>query len=238
MSEYNLEPGEFVILQEDNASLANDKDDLAEVVLTNRNLILVADVSTGLFQTKRYLKRCPLEALCDYEGAPQVMATKQRGKYVLQLGFESEAISLVLRNGDKDVAQKWSQAARAAAVGDLATLQNGLDKEDGLAQRSKSSDSADLAGLASEAGWAAGNLFGWKAGAGVALAGSVAGLATKGISALSDLAQANKPEQPAQPAKTHRTPPTTKQCRGCHATLQGRPGQTVTCPYCDTKQTI
>lgn len=42
------------------------------------------------------------------------------------------------------------------------------------------------------------------------------------------------------PAAAHPVRPAnvTKRCTGCHAPLSGRVGSTVTCAYCDTKQTL
>lgn len=232
MGEYNLEPGEFVISQERQASLGvgTDAEQLEEVVLTNRNLILVANVSEGLFKKARYLKRCPLDSLCNDEGAPQVVATKQGNVHVLRLGFADEALTLRLGNGDKKTANRWCQDIIAAVVGDLGAIRgtDGNSSElDGI--------SNSFVDLAITAGDATSDLFGWKAGAGVALAGSLAGMATKGLSALNAITE-DKKRAESTPKKKAAT--TTGRCRGCHAPLSGRSGAIVVCPYCDTKQTI
>ena len=59
MDEYNLAPGELIIMQTSNVRLGvgSGSEALDEIVLTNMNLILVATVSEGLFKTRRYLKR-------------------------------------------------------------------------------------------------------------------------------------------------------------------------------------
>lgn len=61
MDNYNLGSGEIVLAQASPVRLGRDKggESLKEVVLTNKNLILVNEVSSGLFSSKTYLKRCP-----------------------------------------------------------------------------------------------------------------------------------------------------------------------------------
>ena len=79
MDAYNLTPDEFVIMGTNRASLLSGSgtDDLREVVLTNKNLILVAEVDQGLFHGKRRMvKRCPLDQLPDDNGVPQVIVYK------------------------------------------------------------------------------------------------------------------------------------------------------------------
>ena len=58
VEDYNLAPGELVVMQEQSIKLGNDTDgeDLDELVLTNQNLILVASASQGLFKKTRMLK--------------------------------------------------------------------------------------------------------------------------------------------------------------------------------------
>lgn len=70
MPTYNLDPGEFVVLQQSGVWLLTDdgQDYLDELVLTNTHLILVATVSEGLFHSSRYLKRLPLEETLDDAG--------------------------------------------------------------------------------------------------------------------------------------------------------------------------
>ena len=62
MKSYNLERGEFVVLQRSDVSLVSEegRNPLDEVVLTNKSLVLVVVVPDGAFRTARYLKRLPL----------------------------------------------------------------------------------------------------------------------------------------------------------------------------------
>ena len=78
MKSYNLGQGEFVVLQRSDVSLVSDegRDPLDEVVLTNKNLILVATVHEGAFRSSRYLKRLPLEQAVDDMGVPRTAVTK------------------------------------------------------------------------------------------------------------------------------------------------------------------
>ncbi len=124
MEDYNLEPGEFVIMQEAPAELhsGSDIDRLDEVVLTNRHLILVCSQPTGLFQKRRLLKRCPLEQTLDSQGFPQVVTTQLRDKNILQVLFQGENVSIAFPNKAKQTVERWAAGIRDAAVGNLGEI--------------------------------------------------------------------------------------------------------------------
>ena len=89
MKSYNLERGEFVVLQHSDVSLVSEegRDPLDEVVLTNKSLVLVVTVPEGAFRTARYLKRLPLEQALDDLGVPRTAVTKVDNSYVLNLSL-------------------------------------------------------------------------------------------------------------------------------------------------------
>ena len=124
MNDYNLEPGEYVILQTLPVNLidGNDKEPLDEVVLTDRTLILVSTVSTGLFSSKRYLKRCPLDHVSYSADEPVVMVLKRGDTYWLQASFEGESISLEFPNNPRQEAKRWSAAIKHAIEGDFDSI--------------------------------------------------------------------------------------------------------------------
>ena len=198
MNEYNLEPGEYVLTQASPVRFGNtsSNEKLKEVVLSNRNLILVYSVKTGLFQSKSYVKRCPLSALLDAQGAPQVMATKFRNDYFLQAIFGTENITLYFPEAPKRLAQRWADNLANAATNNISEIR-------------ESSDLADEVGaVVDEAKEIFGSIFGVK----------------------------GRSRQAKQ--RTMGNPQITTKCRGCHAPLAGRKGETATCAYCDTKQTL
>lgn len=194
MDEYNLEPGEFVIMQEASVKL-DDGESLDELVLTNQNLVLVNTMSRGLFKREKFVKRCPLTRIRQTGGAPQAMATKYRDSYYLQVVFDDETISLSFPSNPKRTAERWAEGIRNAALGDLA----GIRTEETLPP--------EIAGFVDGARDVFGSIF----------AGS-AGKKTE--------------SRPSAPTRVN------GKCVGCHAPLSGRQGETVTCPYCDTKQTL
>lgn len=122
--EYNLGPGEVLIMQSEGAVLLSGKDeiDLDEVALTNQNLILVNEVSTGLFSSQRLLKRCPLESIACPEGAPQAFVGKKHDMYVLQVAFAEEGITLHFPSNEKREAKRWADAIKYAVVGDIDSI--------------------------------------------------------------------------------------------------------------------
>lgn len=192
MGDYNLNPDEFIVMQENNVELyvGDDTETLNEIVLTNQNFILVNEVSTGLFKTERYLKRCPLSKLHFVDDVPQAVVSKIKNFFVLCVPFEGETIVLGFADPTRRTAAKWSNAVKQAAVG-------------------------NFDGVADEA------------------VGVVAGIA-QGLS--NSLFGAPKQSQPKNEVKRSST--VAKKCSGCHAPLSGRQGQTVTCSYCDTVQTV
>ena len=198
MDEYNLEPGEFTIMQESSAILLDrsGEERLDEVVLTNKNLVLVNTASQGLFKRTRYLKRCPLDRIASPNGIPQAIASKHKNDYRLQVVFDDETIALRFPANPKRTAERWAEGIRNAALGNL----SGIRTENVLPP-----EVADL-------------VDGAKGIFGAVFAGGKK--------------QANTPETSKRPARI------TKKCVGCHAPLTGRAGETVTCAYCDTKQTL
>ncbi len=135
MEDYNLDPGEFVIMQEAPAELHSGKsvDKLDEVVLTNRHLILVCSQQQGLFQKRRMLKRCPLEQTLDSQGFPQVVTTQLRDKNILQVLFSGENISVSFPNKSKQTVIRWAEGIRNAAIGDLGEIKTENPLPDELA---------------------------------------------------------------------------------------------------------
>ncbi len=135
MEDYNLDPGEFVIMQEAPAELHSGKstDKLDEVVLTNRHLILVCSQQQGLFQKRRLLKRCPLEQTLDSQGFPQVVTTHLHDKNILQMLFSGENISVSFPNKSKHTVKRWAEGVRNAAVGNLGEIKTENPLPDELA---------------------------------------------------------------------------------------------------------
>ncbi len=122
--DYNLSPGEVVIMQSGGVVLhsGKDRDVLNEIVLTNQNLILVNDFSTGLFTSQRLLKRCPLDSIACPEGTPQAFLGKKKDEYVLQVVFEQEAVTLSFPDNPKQEAKRWADAIKYAVVGDMESI--------------------------------------------------------------------------------------------------------------------
>ena len=198
MDEYNLEPGEFTIMQESSVILLDrsGEERLDEIVLTNKNLVLVNTAAQGLFKRTRLLKRCPLDKIASPNGIPQAITSKHKDDYRLQVVFGDETITLRFPANPKRTAERWAEGICSAALGNL----SGIRTEDVLPP-----EVADLVDGAK-------GIF-----------GAVFSGGKK---------QANVPEAPRRPAQI------TKKCIGCHAPLTGRAGETVTCAYCDTKQTL
>ena len=192
MDDYNLEPGEFVIMQEASVKLDDDTG-LDELVLTNQNLILVTTRSQGLFKRSKYVKRCPLQKITGAQDHPQVVVSKYRENYYLQVVFSDETISLNFPSNPKRTAERWAEGIRSAALGDYSDIKT----EDFLPP--------EISNLVDGAKGAFGAIFS---------------------------SGKKKGGEDTRPASV------TKKCVGCHAPVSGRTGTTVTCPYCDTKQTL
>lgn len=200
MEDYNLAPGELVIMQEQPVKLGDgaNGEDLDELVLTNQNLILVASASQGLFKRTRMLKRCPLAKVRRQEDVPQALATKHRDTYCLQVAFSDESIVLYFPTNPRRLAEKWAAAVSRAADGDLKGIA-GIGADAALPP--------EITNVVDGARDLMGSLFG-------------------------------SGRKPRGADTTNRPASVTKRCMGCHAPLSGRTGSTVTCPYCDTKQTL
>lgn len=205
MDDLNLEPGEFVIKQTDQATFpaASTDLELGLVVLTNRNLILVADKPTGIFSSRKLVKRCPLEQVHDMYGIPQAIVTKSGNNWMVQVAFNDDAVCLQFEQNARRQAQSWADAVKCAATGNLNRI--GADDlvPDGVA------DLVDGArGIVGAFGAAFGSASGKQSSTG------------------------------KSHGETTRPAMADARCRGCHAPLSGRKGAMVTCPYCDTKQTL
>lgn len=123
--EYNLTPGEVVIMHSDHVVLHSGKEriTLDELVLTNQNLILVNEVSTSLFRSQRLLKRCSLDSIACPEGSPQAfLGKKKNNDYVLQVVFEQESITLSFPTNPKREAKRWANAIKYAVVGEIENI--------------------------------------------------------------------------------------------------------------------
>ncbi len=123
-NEYNLDPNEVLIMQNANVALISGEESkrLNEVVLTNKNLILVNEVSVSLFSSQRMLKRCPLDLVACCDGIPQAFIGKHKNKYVLQVVFTDEAITLHFPEDEKREARRWADAIKYTIVGDIDSI--------------------------------------------------------------------------------------------------------------------
>lgn len=198
MENYNLTPGELVILQERSVKLGEGPggENLDELVLTNQTLILVASAPQSLFRRTRMLKRCPLSTILRRNDMPQAIVVKYRNNYCLQVAFEDENVSLFFPSNPRRQADRWANALAKAADGDI----SGIDSS----AENLPPEITDVVDGAKD------------------LVGAFFGGARKS----QDGRQASRPAS------------VTTKCVGCHAPVTGRAGTTVTCPYCDTKQTL
>lgn len=121
VDEYNLTPGELIIMQASNVRLGvgSGSEALDEIVLTNLNLILVATVSEGLFKTRRYLKRCPLDSILCSADVPQAVAARVNSTPVLRVAFSEETVTVSFTEGGKRLADRWAESVRRAAAGNI-----------------------------------------------------------------------------------------------------------------------
>lgn len=202
MSDYNLSPNEFVILQGDSIRLVvgSETQHLKEVVLTNLNLILVRTVQRGFFNTETLIKRCPLDELQTVDGLPQAVVSKIKEDWWLQVPFKDDVIKLKFSAEQKRLANHWVNAIRCAAMGDLSSIDTSFDP----------ASNAWVYAI-EDTKEALGSIFGLRP---TAKETTKAGVPQK------------KPEK------------VTQKCIGCHAPLTGKRGSVITCPYCDTKQTL
>ena len=123
MSDYNLNEGEFILLQEENVRLRDNDgmgdDPLEEVVLTNESLILVRNVPTGLFKSKRSIMRCPLNHLVCQTGHPHLTIMRRSKRPYLRIPFSDGTIELRLDNESQHHAQSWADNIAHAAQGEF-----------------------------------------------------------------------------------------------------------------------
>lgn len=129
MSNYNLSAGEFVILQSPSWYLWNedDEEELEEVVLTNKNLILVNEVSLGLFKRETMLKRCPLDQMLNDLGMPSLVVSKLDNTWWLQASFGVDVIRLRHPSGTRHPVDQWADAMSKAATGDYAGISHNIE---------------------------------------------------------------------------------------------------------------
>lgn len=123
VSDYNLNEGEFILLQEENVRLRDNDgmgdDPLEEVVLTNESLILVRNVPTGLFKSKRSIMRCPLNHLVCQTGHPQLTIMRRSKRPYLRIPFSDGTIELRFDNESQHHAQSWADNIAHAAQGEF-----------------------------------------------------------------------------------------------------------------------
>ena len=237
--EYNLSPGEVLIMQGDHVELVSGKERirLNEVVLTNKNLILVNEVSAGIFTTQRLLKRCPLDDIICSESIPQAFLGKKKDMYVLQVAFEDEAVTLHFPINEKREAKRWASAIKYAVVGDI----DSIDTEE-TPLPSEVNNLID--GVSGFVGAFVAEVSSVSSTASAAKKSSSEGTSSKGKSTGRKPGGKAVQSKPATKSKQVGSPckkvpvRTAGKCTGCHAPLDGVRGDVVVCDYCGTKQTL
>lgn len=237
VDDYNLVPGELVILQNDSVELGvgSGAEALEEVVLTSRNLILVANVEEGLFRRRRYLKRCSLDQIAETGDVPQAIATQVKGTSVLRVAFMDETVTLHFLENERRTAEHWAQSVRRAAAGNVDAIDTSELADD--ADEIIPGASSGAAAAVGAAGSLIGRVVRGPAGDIATLVGAVGNM----------IAESAPPKQKARSPKEEtstsaeasqkerlKSKASTK-CPGCHAPVTGRVGDGVRCPYCDTK---
>ena len=240
MDDYNLAPGELVILQNQSVELGfgDNAEELEEVVLTSQNLILVASVEENLFRTRRYLKRCPLDDIVAAGDVPQAIATQSGGHSVLRVAFADESITLHFKEAERATAERWAESIRRAASGNLDAVDTS-EVNHSLADDAVEVASVNVASVVGAVGTAFGRVKGGPVGDIATVVGAVGNLVGQGKrsqqrglsgSRSNDaVGRADVSSKERMPAKT------ASKCPGCHAPIAGRVGNGVVCPYCDTK---
>ncbi len=216
MSIYQPEAGEILIMRDVNALLYEGEElqNLDEIVLTDRQMVLVMSVRKGFFSRETLYKRCKLNTLlCDDGGVPKVMVVKDGGKYVLQVPFRGETVLLRFTSGAKMLSNKWADAIVLAAAGRSSEI---------VAGSGVSPDFADMVDSAADVARAAAGMFGFS---------GVAGDETRSVFGASKRLEKSRPV-----VKTAKK--TSAKCPGCHAPLTGKVGATVTCEYCGASLTL
>lgn len=217
MGSYNLESGEFAIMQTNQVRFGDDSfvEDLDELVLSNRNIIMVASRSVSLFKRTSRTYKLPLECIACPNGNPQVMTTRQGNGYLVQVVFETETIFFRFSEDHRRMAERWADGIRRAAVGDLA----GIRTEDPAVPK----ELLDLADGAKQ-------VFGAVFAAGASASG--------GTPVPQRIQSAPKKAQNTKARSKEKPPMVARKCNGCHASLVGRKGSITTCEYCGTRQTL
>lgn len=124
MAKLKLAKNELLILQERSVILNDGGTDqnLDELVLTSKNLILVDTRREGLFRSATYCKRFPLTTLQHAADGPQALVAKLNGTYWLQVLFDSEVVRLRFPNGSRRTCERWAYAVRQVASGNTANI--------------------------------------------------------------------------------------------------------------------
>lgn len=122
MAGYTLADNEFEIMRTGGVFLVegDERRRLDELLLTNRNLVLVASRKRGLLGRESFFKRCSLALVQGArEGHPQVIVGKVKGDCPLRIVFQDETISLLFPGNSKAVAATWGRTMELACAGDL-----------------------------------------------------------------------------------------------------------------------
>lgn len=121
MGAYEPASDELVVLHGERWILddAGREKQLSEIVLTNRNLVLVNEVQQGLFRKVPMVMKCPLDRVLDEQGAPAVMTTKLKGVWWVQAVFGNEVLRLRNANNNRLEAERLATAIKNVALGDL-----------------------------------------------------------------------------------------------------------------------
>lgn len=116
----DLERGEVIVGRASDVYLETGEQ-LEELVLTNRHLILSKYERSGLFSLKQVYMHCPLRDLRGEDGKAEVYLTKTRGPYAVTLVFGAETLRLRFGRGRKSVQETWAKRIAKAANQQLQT---------------------------------------------------------------------------------------------------------------------
>ena len=94
---------------------------------TNKSLVLVNEVSTGLFKRETMLKRCPLDQMLNDLGMPALVVSKLNNKWWLQISFGSEVIRLRHPSGTRRPVDQWANAITKASAGDFSNISQDIE---------------------------------------------------------------------------------------------------------------
>lgn len=213
MAKYRLMPNESMILQEIGVAhggvMAIYTD---ELILTNLNLVCI---NKGMFGNTKNVYLYPLSQIKRYNGRPQVMMGKlSNGTATLDVYLNNgECESFNFQSGNKKNIKRWIDAVVSVIGGGELHDGSSYDKNDDY-------DSDTLVGAIKEVG----DQF-------------------KDVgSELLDALGFKPRKKPAKAAAATVTAAVSekisKKCMSCSAPLIGYRGQTVSCKYCNTEQTL